>query len=452
MRLVEPCRRKEEFAMKSRYLRAVLGLLAACAAALGTTLVVPTAQATTAGNMPIRLGTGAARIQEVIGTGQFTGPITIIALRVRAAPGTGSLSTASGPLRVMLSTTQAYPNTSNGHTLPSIVYASNVGPDATLVYNANAGLSSPGCALPGPCPFDTVIHFMTPFSYDPSKGRLLIDYISSAAPAGTSTGSLDGVTFPDSTNSPVAVVAGDPTQASGSSVGVGGIVFGLDTGAGYYFSDLAFKDGWQMTLTYNNYSPQAVTCVTNFYGDSGAPLLVPFSQGTVSTRTDVLQPGASIHEQTVANPAETVVQGWAQAICTGPVQASELFRLYKSGVPVGEASVNAETAPTTEFATFAQNFTGVAYANPSTTQSATITFTVYDNAGTRLASQSITVGPLAHGSANLGPLLGLPNFTGFVKITSTIPIISLSLNFEAPPIFSSLPPGDLPSSTVLVTP
>ena len=97
-----------------------------------------------------------------------------------------------------------------------------------------------------------------------------------------------------------------------------------------------------MTLTYKNYSPQAVTCVTNFYGDSGAPLLVPFSQGTVSTRTDVLQPGASIHDQTVANPAEAVVQGWAQASCTGPVQASELFRLYKSGVPIGEASVNAE--------------------------------------------------------------------------------------------------------------
>jgi hypothetical protein len=62
------------------------------------------------------------------------------------------------------------------------------------------------------------------------------------------------------------------------------------------------------------------------------------------------------------------------------------------------------------------------------------------------------VGPLAHGSANLGPLLGLPNFTGFVKITSTIPIISLSLNFEAPPIFSSLPPGDLPGATMLVAP
>lgn len=73
---------------------------------------------------------------------------------------------------------------------------------------------------------------------------------------------------------------------------------------------------------------------------------------------------------------------------------------------------------------------------------APVTFTVY--------SQVITLGPLARGSTNLGPLLGLANFTGMVEITSTIPIISLSLNFEAFPVFSSLPPGDLPSSTTLV--
>ena len=147
-----------------------------------------------------------------------------------------------------------------------------------------------------------------------------------------------------------------------------------------------------------------------------------------------------------------MVEGWAQAGCTGPVQASMLFRQFRAGVPIAEAGVNAEAAPTTEFATFAQTATGVAYANPSTTQSATITFTAYNNAGTRLGSKSITLGPLAHAASNIGPLLGLASFTGFVKITSTIPIISLSLNFEAAPIFSSLPPGDLPSTTPLVTP
>jgi hypothetical protein len=223
----------------------------------------------------------------------------------------------------------------------------------------------------------------------------------------------------------------------------------------YYFSQLAvggFGGGlaFQTTLTYVNYSPQAVTCVTNFYLDSGNPWQVPFIQGSVSTRTDVLPPGGSIHDQTIASVSSQGQQGWAQATCTGPVQASLLYRLYTSGTPTGEASVSAETATTTEFATFAQTATGIAYANPSTTQSATITVTVYNASGTKLGSQVITLGPMAHGSANVGPLLGLAGFTGFVKITSTIPIISLSLNFEAFPVFSSLPPGDLPGSTILL--
>jgi hypothetical protein len=219
----------------------------------------------------------------------------------------------------------------------------------------------------------------------------------------------------------------------------------------YYFSHLAVGGGWQTTLTLVNYSPQPVTCVTNFYSDIGSPLSISFSQGSVSTRTDTLQAGQSIHDQTTGNPP-AVMQGWAQAICTGPIQASVLYRLYQAGVAVGEASVNAETAPTTEFATFAQTATGVAYANPSTTQSANVTLTVWDATGNRLGSQTVALGPLAHGSANLGLLLGIPNFTGFVKITSTLPIISLSVNAEAFPVFSSLPPGDLPSSTLLVKP
>jgi hypothetical protein len=213
----------------------------------------------------------------------------------------------------------------------------------------------------------------------------------------------------------------------------------------YYFSDLAFAGGYQTLLTYINYGSQAVTCTTNFFGDSGAPLSIPFAQGTISSRVDVIPPGGSIHDQTTANLVAAVTEGWAQASCTGPVQASLLYRLYASGTAVGEASVNAEAAPTTVFATFAQTATGVAYANPSATQSASITFAVFGADGTPLASKVVTLGPLAHASANLGPLLGLSNFTGFVEIRSTVPIISLSLNAEAFPVFSSLPPGDLAS-------
>jgi hypothetical protein len=58
--------------------------------------------------------------------------------------------------------------------------------------------------------------------------------------------------------------------------------------------------------------------------------------------------------------------------------------------------------------------------------------------------------PKAHGAANIGPLLNLSSFTGSVQITSTVPIVSLSLNAEAFPVFSPLPPGDLPDGTMLL--
>jgi hypothetical protein len=228
----------------------------------------------------------------------------------------------------------------------------------------------------------------------------------------------------------------------------------VDSSRSYYFPHLTFGGGYQTTLTYVNYSPQSVTCATNFYGDSGSPLSIPFSQGTISNRTDTMPPGEIVHDQSVAdlNNLPVEVEGWAQATCTGPVQASVLFRYFLSGVAQGEAGVNAETAPTTKFATFAQTNTGVAYANPSPTDSATVTLTVIGATGTRLGSTTVNLPPLGHGAVNPGPLLSLGSFKGLVEITSSIPIISLSINAEAFPVFSSLPPGDLPSSAALVSP
>ena len=249
----------------------------------------------------------------------------------------------------------------------------------------------------------------------------------------------------------VNVATGQISPHSSVSGGPGSITaLAPLSSANYYFSDYAFAGGWESTLTYINYSLQTVTCITNFYGDNGLPLPVPFAQGSVTTRTDVLAPGGSIHDPTTAPFSGTTMEGWAQASCTGPVQASMLFRQFNAAGPFGEAGVNAETAATTQFVTFAQTSTGIAYANPSTTQSAMVTFTAYSNTGVKLGTHTLTLTPLTHGASSMGTFLGIASFTGFVKITSTIPIISLSLNFEAAPIFSSLPPGDLPSTTQIV--
>ena len=220
----------------------------------------------------------------------------------------------------------------------------------------------------------------------------------------------------------------------------------------YYFPHLAVGDNWQTTITYINYSREEVTCQTDFISDHGSPLMVSFAElGTVDSRTDVLPPGGSVHQETNVELSAPLAPGWARANCTGPVQASLLFRWYNSeGMPVAEAGVNAATVPATRFVTFAEqgegkNGTGVAYANPSDT-AALVTFTARDADGEVLASEDLMLPPNWHGAQNMPTLFYLSSFTGSLEVTSTEPIVSLSLNFEAAPVFSSLPPGELDAS------
>ena len=218
----------------------------------------------------------------------------------------------------------------------------------------------------------------------------------------------------------------------------------------YYFPHLAVGEGWQTTITYINYSVQEVSCQTEFLSDFGSPLLVSFAElGTVVSRPDVLPPGGSVHQETNVELSAPRVAGWARATCSGPVKASLLYRRFEAGVPTGEAGVNAVTVPATRFVTFAekgegQYGTGVAYANPSDTTTAFVTFTVRDADGNELdRSTPQTLLPRGHGAENMVDLFGLSSFSGSLEVTSTAPIVSLSLNYEANPVFSSLPPGEV---------
>ena len=216
----------------------------------------------------------------------------------------------------------------------------------------------------------------------------------------------------------------------------------------YYFPHLAVGEGWQTTITYINYSSEEVSCRTEFLSDQGTPLLVSFAdRGMVPSRTDVLQPGESVHEETNVELSAPLARGWARTACTGPVKASLLYRRFEGGVPTAEAGVNAVTVPATRFVTFGEQGegqfgTGVAYANPSPT-AAVITFTARDADGEVLASDDLMLSPNGHGAENVKDLFDLTSFTGSLEVTSTVPIFSLSLNFEADPVFSSLPPGEL---------
>ena len=205
----------------------IAAFFAATITAFAGTYPVP--YTTAPGNASIKVGTKPQRFQEVIGSGQFQGPLIITGIRLRAAAGTGPVSFGYSSFQVTVSTTQVFPNNNNGRTLASTTYASNVGPDATVVFNGSISQSSAGCSNNGngPCPFDIDIPFSAPFPFDPNKGRLLVDVVNSAG-AGSNSGSLDAISFPDTSSSSAVVIAGDPTQPTGT-LGPQGAILGLDT-------------------------------------------------------------------------------------------------------------------------------------------------------------------------------------------------------------------------------
>ena len=136
----------------------------------------------------------------------------------------------------------------------------------------------------------------------------------------------------------------------------------------------------------------------------------------------------------------SLAPGWARANCSGPVKASLLYRLHNSeGAPTAEAGVNATAVPATRFVTFAEQGedqfgTGVAYANPSPTYRSLSPLLP----GTRLGRCWPASFGHCHPEAMMRTvwrmsLFGLTSFTGSIEVTSTEPIVSLSLNFEADP-------------------
>jgi len=107
-------------------------------------------------------------------------------------------------ITVTLSTTQAAPGAL------STTFADNIGPDATVVFQGDLTLTSPGCTT-SPCPFLAgQVDFQQKFIFDPQKGNLLFDFIIPECVAGITDG--DGTDqFPNIASSIVSVPFDSPT-------------------------------------------------------------------------------------------------------------------------------------------------------------------------------------------------------------------------------------------------
>lgn len=173
----------------SRSLRIALYFTAAILLALTVSpvyadnIVVPSGDTSTVGNDNSGSLAGSVssfQVEDDFASSDFSsvsGPILITSLAFRLEPNTGSMSATDTSFDIYLSTTSYSANSSEGGTLLTTNYATNLGANNTLVGSGGPGTlwSSSGCTGSGPCPFNVVFTFSTPFLYNPSAGNLLLD-------------------------------------------------------------------------------------------------------------------------------------------------------------------------------------------------------------------------------------------------------------------------------------
>jgi hypothetical protein len=146
-------------------------------------IVVPNAQTNVEGNgnnaFPFHIGAfglNSQRYQQVYNASDFLMAfggqpqlITQIAFRPDALAG-AAFNTTLPNVQINLSTT------SHSADNLSTTFATNVGPNDTIVHSGSLPLSSAFMGPPGgPKDFDIVIPLTTPFLYDPTMGNLLLD-------------------------------------------------------------------------------------------------------------------------------------------------------------------------------------------------------------------------------------------------------------------------------------
>jgi hypothetical protein len=153
-------------------------------------LVLPNAQTSTVANDSSGSLAGplaSIEAQDIWDKSQFpSGDLLITQFAFRLKPDTGPLIATDTSFALYMSTTPVSPSTI------SATFAANRGSDYTLVASAGPGTlwSSPGCAGPGPCPFDIVFTLSTPFLYSKSRGFFLTDLFVTSY-NGVGTGQFD---------------------------------------------------------------------------------------------------------------------------------------------------------------------------------------------------------------------------------------------------------------------
>jgi hypothetical protein len=218
---------------------------------------------------------------------------------------------------------------------------------------------------------------------------------------------------------------------------------------------------WRTTIFLTNPSSATATGAITFTQENNDPLAAGSSwpitladetgfTTTSSVFTFALPPGAS--HKYVSSATGGFTSGFATVTTnSGTVSGTAIFSEFDTaGSLMGEAGVpsaNPVLRQTILVDTIGGYSVGVAYANPGTTSIANISLTLLDNSGTAVATMTQTLGPGNHAQGFTSQFFkSAPRLVGTMQITSSTPMIAISLRFD-PTLskFTTLPPVTLAS-------
>ena len=203
---------------------------------------------------------------------------------------------------------------------------------------------------------------------------------------------------------------------------------------------------WKTTIFLTNPSSATATGAITFTQDNNAPLAAGSSwpitladetgfTTTSSVFTFTLPPGAS--RKYVSSATGGFTSGFASVTTnSGTVSGTAIFSEFDTaGNLIGEAGVPSATPvlrQTILVDTIGGYSVGVAYANPGTTNIANISLTLLDSSGNAVAAPvTQTLGPGNHMSGFTSQFFkSAPPLVGTMQITSSTPIIAISLRFD----------------------
>jgi hypothetical protein len=216
-------------------------------------------------------------------------------------------------------------------------------------------------------------------------------------------------------------------------------------------SHIAAGGGWTTVMTLVNPSSTAVPVTVALHSDDGSALTLPVTttqQGNSQTTATAsvsatINPNATLLIST-GQLASTVV-GWADVLSTGSLGGYAIFRQTpqtgspsEGTVPLQSQFSSTVTLPYDNTAGFVM---GVALANLSTS-TASVTATMWDDSGSLLGTQIITIAGNGHTAFVLPNQLALTTGRrGIVKFQSSASggITGLGLRFSPFGTFTSVP-------------